>query len=107
MPEIIIPLAVKGVREAIETKEFSEAYIMDLSVRAHGMDASDQIYLEIVPFDKATGDRLLSDRREIRLPFWESVAAVPEAAAAFAAVAAAVPALIAYQEVKAAAPTVS
>ena len=42
----------------------------------------------------------MSDRREVRLPFWEAVNAIPSAAAAFAAVALCLPDLIAYQAEK-------
>jgi hypothetical protein len=42
----------------------------------------------------------LSDRREVRLPFWEAVNVIPSAAAAFAAVALSLPDLIAYQAEK-------
>lgn len=35
-----------------------------------------------------------------RLPLWEAVQMVPEAAQAFAAIAAAIPALVAYQKAK-------
>jgi len=89
---------------AIPEKEFAALYIMDLVICARAMSADDSIYVEYVPFDQASGERLLSDRREIRLPFWEIVNAVPSAAAAFAAVAAAIPDLIAYQKSKEAHP---
>ena len=101
MSEITIPnpdATIVPAVPAIPSKEFSELYILDLAIRAHSMSGEDSVYLEYVPFDQATGERLLSDRREIRLPFWEIVQAVPSAAAAFAAVAAAIPDLIAYQQ---------
>jgi hypothetical protein len=80
MANITIPIDTPGVREAVPAKTFEQLYIMDLAVRAHSMAEQDSIYVEYVPFDKATGDRLLTDRREIRLPLWEAVAAVPETA---------------------------
>jgi hypothetical protein len=98
MPEITIPIDTPGVRPPVESKTYNEAYILDLNIRAHGMNAEDSVYLEICPYDKATGDRLLTDRREIRLPLWEIVQQVPEAATAFAAIAAAIPALLEYQK---------
>lgn len=98
MPEIAIPIDTPGVRPPVESKTFNEAYILDLNIRAHSMGTEDTVYLEICPYDKATGDRLLTDRREIRLPLWQIVEQVPEAAAAFASIAAAIPALIEYQK---------
>lgn len=105
MPEITIPLATPATRTAVTEKTYSQIYIMDLAIRARGMDGSDTIYAEYVPFDKALGERLLSDPREVRVPFWEAVNVIPSAAAAFAAVAACLPDLIAYAEMKAATPT--
>jgi hypothetical protein len=101
MPEIIIPnpeATIVPPVPAIPEKEFAELYILDLAIRAHLISEEDTIYGEYCPYNKTTGERLLSERREIRLPFWESVAAVPSVAAAFAAVAAAWPDLIAYQQ---------
>jgi len=100
MADITIPINTPGTREAVPAKTFNEAFILDLNVRAHEIGASDTIYVEYCPYDKATGDRLLTDKREIRLPLWEAVQVVPEAAAAFAAIAAAIPALVAHQKEK-------
>lgn len=102
MADITIPIETPGVRQVVTAKTFNEAFILDLSVRAHEIGASDTIYVEYCPYDKVTGERLLSDRREIRLPLWESVEMIPEAAIAFGAIAAAIPALVAYQTAKAA-----
>ena len=101
MAEITIPLAVPASRTAVPSKSFSQIYIMDLAISARSMGGNDTIYAEYVPFDKASTDRLLSDRREVRVPFWEAVNAIPSAAAAFAAVAACLPDLIAYAKTKA------
>jgi hypothetical protein len=103
MAEITIPLATPAERPEVTPKTFNEIYIMDLAIAARSMGEQDSIYVEYTPYDQATGDRLLSDRREVRLPFWEVVQTVPSAGAAFAAVAACLPDLIAYQEAKAAA----
>ena len=103
MPEITIPLATPATRTPVAEKTYAQIYIMDLAISAKAMDGNDSIYAEYVPFDKATGDRLLTDRREVRIPFWEAVAAIPSAAAAFAAVAGCLPDLIAYAAAKAAA----
>lgn len=97
---IIIPLSSPGKREAIPEKTFNEIYILDLAVNSKAMNEQDSIYINLCPFDRATQDRLLTDQRELRIPFWEAVANVPEAMAAFAAVAEAVPALISYLEKK-------
>ena len=101
MPEITIPnpeTTIVPPVPAVSEKEFNELYILDLAIRAHSSNADDTIFGVYCPYNKTTGERLLSDRREIRLPFWTTVAAVPSAAAAFAAVAAAWPDLIAYQK---------
>lgn len=100
MSDITIPIDTPGVRPAVPAKTFNELYILDLNVRAHAMSEQDTIYVEYCPFHKATGERLLTDKREIRLPLWEAVQMVPEAAQAFAAIAAAIPALVAYQKAK-------
>jgi hypothetical protein len=97
MATITIPLSSPAERPAVPSKEFASAYIMDLAVSARSMGLQDTIYVEYTPFDKPTGDRLLSDRREIRLPLWEAVQEIPEVAVAYAAIAAAIPALVAYQ----------
>ena len=98
MPDITIPIDTPGVRPPVESKTFNEAYILDLSIRAHSMGAEDTVYLEICPYDKATGDRLLTDRREIRLPLWQVIQEIPAAATAFEAIATAIPALIEYEK---------
>ncbi len=100
MSDITIPIDTPGVRPAVPAKTFNELYILDLVVRAHAANVQDSIYVEYCPFHKATGERLLTDKREIRLPLWESVEAVPEAGQAFAAIAAAILALVAYQKFK-------
>lgn len=96
--KVTIPLVRKGLREEVDSKEFNEIYMMDLSVRAHNGGSGDTLYIEYVPYDQATQDRLLNDKREVRLDFWTLVASVPEAAFAFKAVADAIPAIIAYQD---------
>jgi len=100
MATITIPLDTPAERPEVPSKTYNEIYIMDLAISARSMGEQDSIYVEYVPFDQATGDRLLSDRREVRLPFWEAVNAIPSAAAAFAAVALSLPDLIAYQAAK-------
>jgi len=97
MATITIPLDTPAERPEVPAKSYNEIYIMDLAI------SSRSIYVEYVPYDQATGDRLLSDRREVRLPFWEAVQAIPSAAAAFGAVAVCLPDLIAYQAAKEAA----
>ena len=100
MATITIPLDTPAERPEVPAKSYSEIYIMDLAISARSMGEQDSIYVEYVPFDQATGDRLLSDRREVRLSFWEAVNVIPSAAAAFAAVALCLPDLIAYQALK-------
>jgi len=103
MATITIPLDTPAERPEVTAKTYNEIYIMDLAISSRSMGAQDSIYVEYVPYDQATGDRLLSDRREVRLPFWEVVNSVPSAAAAFEAVATCLPDLIAYQAAKEAA----
>jgi hypothetical protein len=100
MSTITIPLDTPAERPEVPSKTYNEIYIMDLAISARSMGEQDSIYVEYVPFDQATGDRLLSDRREVRLPFWEAVNLIPSAAAAFGAVALCLPDLIAYQAAK-------
>jgi hypothetical protein len=100
MATITIPLDTPAERPAVPSKEFASAYIMDLAVSARSMGLQDTIYVEYTPYDKPTGDRLLSDRREIRLPLWEAIQEIPEVATAYAAIAAAIPALVAYQSAR-------
>jgi hypothetical protein len=100
MATITIPLDTPAERPEVSSKVYNEIYIMDLAISARSMGEQDSIYVEYVPFDQATGDRLLSDRREVRLPFWEAVNLIPSAADAFAAVALCLPDLIAYQAEK-------
>jgi hypothetical protein len=103
MATITIPLDTPAERPEVPSKVYNEIYIMDLAISARSMGEQDSIYVEYVPFDQATGDRLLSDRREVRLSFWEAVNLIPSAAEAFAAVALCLPDLIAYQAAKEAA----
>jgi hypothetical protein len=100
MATITIPLDTPAERPEVPAKSYNEIYIMDLAISARSMGEQDSIYVEYVPFDQATGDRLLSDRREVRLPVWEAVNLIPSAAAAFGAVALCLPDLIAYQAEK-------
>jgi hypothetical protein len=100
MATITIPLDTPAERPEVPSKTYNEIYIMDLAISSRSMGEQDSIYVEYVPYDQATGDRLLSDRREVRLPFWEAVQAIPSAANAFAAVALSLPDLIAYQTEK-------
>ena len=100
MATITIPLDTPAERPEVPSKTYNEIYIMDLAISSRSMGEQGSIYVEYVPYDQATGDRLLSDRREVRLPFWETVQAIPSAAAAFAAVATCLPDLIAYQTEK-------
>ena len=103
MATITIPLDTPAERPEVPAKSYNEIYIMDLAISSRSMGEQGSIYVEYVPYDQATGDRLLSDRREVRLPFWEAVQAIPSAAAAFEAVALSLPDLIAYQAAKEAA----
>ena len=100
MATITIPLDTPAERPEVPSKTYNEIYIMDLAISSRSMGAQDSIYVEYVPYDQATGDRLLSDRREVRLPFWEAVGLIPSAGAAFGAVAVCLPDLIAYQAEK-------
>jgi len=79
---------------------------MDLVISARSVGARDTIHIVYVPYDKESQERLLDHQREIHLPLWETVASVPEAAAAFAAIAAAVPVLVQFYDQKMAAAAV-
>jgi hypothetical protein len=98
---ITIPLNNATTREAVTatpTKEFAQAYILDLVVNAKTASGNDHVRINYCPYDKESGERLLEDTRTISIPFWQTVAAVPDALAAFEAVGAAQPAMIEYQE---------
>lgn len=97
MADIVIPLGETVEVPAVPSKSFSDLYVMDLNIRAHEGGPQDSLYVEYVPYDKATGERLLTDRREIRVPLWQTINDLPEAAQSFASIATAIPALVAYQ----------
>jgi hypothetical protein len=71
---------------------------LKLDINALSMGEQDTIYGESVPYNPANGERLMSQRTEVRVPFWQAVEEVPSVAAAFAAVAEAWPDLVAFQE---------
>ena len=99
--EITIPLAIAASREAVvasPAKTFAEAYILHLNVNAEHAGPNDSINIVYCPFDKESGERLMTEQREISVPFWQVMEDVPEAAAAFKAVCEALPVLIAKQE---------
>jgi hypothetical protein len=97
----IIQLSKPVSRDAViaaPAKDFSQAYIMHLNVNAEDAGPNDSINIVYCPFDKESGERLLTEQREISVPFWQIMEDVPEAAAAFKAVCEALPVLIAKQE---------
>jgi len=97
----IIQLSKPVSRDAViaaPAKDFSQAYIMHLNVNAEDAGPNDSINIVYCPFDKESGERLMTEQREISVPFWQIMEDVPEAAAAFKAVCEALPVLIAKQE---------
>lgn len=100
MPQVIIPLpeSVTVPAATIPSRTFPAQYILKLDINAIAMSAADTVYGESVPYDPTTGERLMSQRTEVRVPFWAAVQTIPSVAAAFAAVAAAWPDLVAFQE---------
>ena len=98
--EITIPLAIAASREAVvasPAKTFAEAYILHLNVNAEHAGPNDSINIVYCPFDKESGERLMTEQREISVPFWQVMEDVPEAATAFKAVCDALPLLIAHK----------
>jgi hypothetical protein len=98
---ITIPLAIAASREAVvasPAKTFSEAYILHLNVNAENAGPNDNINITYCPFDKESGERLLTEQREISVPFWQIMEEVPKAADAFKAVCDALPLLIAHKK---------
>lgn len=96
--EITIPLKAAALREAVvaaPAKTFSEAYILHLNVNAEDAGPNDNINIIYCPYDKESGERLMTEQREISAPFWQVMEDVPEAANAFKAVCDALPVLIA------------
>ena len=97
----IIQLSKPVSRDAViaaPAKDFSQAYIMHLNVNAEDAGPNDSINIVYCPFDRESGERLMTEQREISVPFWQIMEDVPEAAAAFKAVCEALPVLIAKQE---------
>jgi len=95
---ITIPLIDTATREAViaaPAKTFAEAYILDLAVDANHANPDDTIYISYCPFDRESGEMLLTEKRGITVPFWQIMEELPEAALAFKAVCDALPALIA------------
>ena len=99
--EITIPLKAAASREAVvaaPAKTFAEAYILHLNVNAENAGPNDNINIVYCPFDKESGERLMTEQREISVPFWQVMEDVPEAATAFKAVCDALPLLIAHKK---------
>jgi len=99
--EITIPLKAAASREAVvaaPAKTFAEAYILHLNVNAEDAGPNDSINIIYCPFDKESGERLMTEQREISVPFWQVMEDVPEAATAFKAVCDALPLLIANKQ---------
>ena len=99
--EITIPLKDTASREAVvasPAKTFAEAYILHLNVNAENAGPNDSINIIYCPFDKESGERLMTEQREISVPFWQVMEDVPEAATAFKAVCDALPLLIANKQ---------
>jgi|TARA_B110000037_G_scaffold85349_1_gene101228 hypothetical protein len=98
---ITIPLAIAASREAVvasPAKTFAEAYILHLNVNAENAGPNDNINIVYCPFDKESGERLMTEQREISVPFWQVMEEVPKAADAFKAVCDALPLLIAHKK---------
>ena len=96
----IIQLSKPVSRDAViaaPAKDFSQAYIMHLNVNAEDAGPNDSINIVYCPFDKESGERLMTEQREISVPFWQVMEDVPEAATAFKAVCDALPLLIAHK----------
>lgn len=83
---------------AIPAKTFPHAFVSDLVINARSNGDNDTLYAQIVPYNGATGEMLSQPAVQIRVPLWAAVAAVPELQTAMAAILAAVPAVVAYQE---------
>lgn len=90
---------------AIPAKTVTAGWLRRLSVSAFDApdpsNARDRIEIEVCGFVPETGEIVHELTTTVELPLWEAVQAVPEAAAAMAAVLAAVPALTAYAVEKA------
>ena len=97
----IIQLSKPVSRDAViaaPAKDFSQAYIMHLNVNAEDAGPNDSINIVYCPFDKESGERLMTEQREISVPFWQVMEEVPKAADAFKAVCDALPLLIAHKK---------
>lgn len=105
MADITITIGDPVERPAVEAKTFPDFYVLDLAINAREAGPSDSLYINGCPYHKASGERLLSDQKEARLNLWATVQKipgmedhyVPEAAAAYKAIADAIPAIYAKQ----------
>jgi hypothetical protein len=94
---VIIQLDEPSLRDAViasPAKNFAQAYILNLVVDAQSSSEDDLITINYCPFDQESGEKLIENTESLTVPFWQTMAAVPEAALAFAAVANALPVMI-------------
>ena len=95
---VTIQLSEPVSRDAViaaPAKDFSQAYILHFNVNAEAAGPNDNVNITYCPFDKESGERLLTEERYISVPLWQIIEEVPEAAVAFKAVGDALPILIA------------
>ena len=95
---VTIQLSEPVSRDAViaaPAKDFSQAYILHFNVNAEAAGPNDNVNITYCPFDKESGERLLTEERYISVPLWQVMEEVPEAAAAMKAVGDALPILIA------------
>ena len=97
-----IPAKEPIVVPAVPEKSYSSYWVRNLSVRSTS-PTDGQFYVELLPYDPATGDIDQSRPKELRGDLWALIGAKAEAGAAMQAVFAAVPKIEAFVDETAAA----
>ncbi|MGA0207450.1 MAG: hypothetical protein ACO3LT_06630 [Ilumatobacteraceae bacterium] len=97
-----IPAKEPIVVPAVAEKTYSSYWVRNLSVRATS-PTDGTFYVELLPYDPATGEIDQSRPKELRGDLWALIGAKPEAGAAMQAVFTAVPKIEAFVDETAAA----
>ena|SRR6478735_6697491 len=87
---------------AVAAKTFPSLWVRDFVARSREF-GDGELYFEVVPYNEETGEIDHEAPSEIRVPLWECINTVPEAAAAMQAVFAAIPAIQAWDDARKAA----
>lgn len=94
---MVINAVIPFVLEAVPERTFPHWWVLRLNVTSTSPEEG-TLYMELLPYNKETGDRCFTHPRIIQLPLWQVVANVPEALDAMHGVFGAVPAIVAYDD---------